>query len=620
MINWSYFPVIESGANQSLSYGFATTTPRFFVRLAFSDIITADPYNDDFDNDGLSNWTELAISLTDPLDEDTDDDGLYDGWEHDNNLDPNDDGGINPDNGADGDPDGDGVTNEEELASQTDPQDSDTDGDGISDGGEEDQGTDPNDPDDTPEAEWFILNGDSEEDYKKSRSRIIYVPANRKCLIIVGVASDEYPNFTGDGSEFNDKLEWSIQPGSEAVVIGDIDVNSRHALWEAAETNGTTIQGYSPVHIEHAVTYDAPEDAELVIEMELSATNIGDSSLPSTVMVGICLLELEQLNMPNSGVPENSTDLGGASERAVISNGGIAYITGAPALPQLRAKFKGAPHSLEVGWKLEVRSERANLRFELDDRDLPGATYLEKQGDEKWDIEAEFDSEIVGGDCKLKFQINNDHEADYSFLIRGKNPLDADVRAHIDATVGANYQAYAWAMAKHESRQGNRVYNEFNTQGGIEGTLNYGVPNGWGVCQIDRPVGNPGVTTSEVWNWIMNASAMNAKLDEKRDTYVRFIGYFRDSYGQQANWSEPPVNHTIANTTLPAESWGVMVLYNGTAGVPISRPPSRPTGFQSPWIFNAETGVWSFHDNINQYAGGPTRVRAELENIFNTQE
>jgi hypothetical protein len=174
-------------------------------------------------------------------------------------------------------------------------------------------------------------------------------------------------------------------------------------------------------------------------------------------------------------------------------------------------------------------------------------------------------------------------------------------------------------MAKHESRQGNRVYNQFNTQATIEGTLNFGGPNGWGLCQIDRTAAEGGVTPAEVWNWHQNVTAMLGKLNEKRDTYNRFIGYFRDSYGQQANWSEPPAAHTIGNTTLPAEAWGVMVLYNGAdGGVPVSAPPSRPQGFRSPWVFNPANGSWTFHDNSQDYAAG--RVRPELERTVNTNE
>jgi hypothetical protein len=336
-------------------------------------------------------------------------------------------------------------------------------------------------------------------------------------------------------------------------------------------------------------------------------------------MVGVFPLKIVQHNMPNVGVAANSTDLGGAREEEEVGVGGQAYITGEPAIPQLRVDFRGAPEAVSVEWRLDIRTERPTLRNTLDDRNLPATGFVTHTGDEEWDIGAALNGEFVGGECTLHYRINGDHDGEAEFYLRGKNPLDADARAQIDATVGANFQDYAWAMAKHESRQGNRVYNQFNTQATIEGTLNFGGPNGWGLCQIDRTAAEGGVTPAEVWNWHQNVTAMLGKLNEKRDTYNRFIGYFRDSYGQQANWSEPPAAHTIGNTTLPAEAWGVMVLYNGAdGGVPVSAPPSRPQGFRSPWVFNPANGSWTFHDNSQDYAAG--RVRPELERTVNTNE
>ncbi len=62
---------------------------------------------------------ELAVSA---LDGDGDNDGLPDDWETLNGLDPNDDGSINPDNGPNGDPDGDGISNISEYLANLNPQ------------------------------------------------------------------------------------------------------------------------------------------------------------------------------------------------------------------------------------------------------------------------------------------------------------------------------------------------------------------------------------------------------------------------------------------------------------------------------------------------------------------
>ncbi len=60
---------------------------------------------------------------------DSDGDGLLDEWEIEHSLDPNDDGSVDPVNGAEGDPDGDGLDNLGESRNGTDPRDDDSDDD-----------------------------------------------------------------------------------------------------------------------------------------------------------------------------------------------------------------------------------------------------------------------------------------------------------------------------------------------------------------------------------------------------------------------------------------------------------------------------------------------------------
>jgi hypothetical protein len=89
---------------------------------------------------GGANETVLIDNLRISVNmDDIDGDGLRDTWE-DNHLPPgatNDDGSVNPDFGAAGDPDSDGLTNIEEQTLGTDPQVADTDGDGLEDGVED---------------------------------------------------------------------------------------------------------------------------------------------------------------------------------------------------------------------------------------------------------------------------------------------------------------------------------------------------------------------------------------------------------------------------------------------------------------------------------------------------
>lgn len=133
--DWHFAPAVEYGAGVK-SYGFTSSTDKFFVRLEHAYIPSADPEGDDYDYDSLSNIDEVILHDTDPLKWDTDGDGLADDWEIANNLDPRDDGSINPDNGADGDLDGDGVDNIYEYWNGGNPRLSDTDGDGLSDSDE----------------------------------------------------------------------------------------------------------------------------------------------------------------------------------------------------------------------------------------------------------------------------------------------------------------------------------------------------------------------------------------------------------------------------------------------------------------------------------------------------
>ncbi len=121
-------PVIGTGEDLQMpaapTYTDGTMVPAGFWRVAVTDT--------DTDGDGLTDAEENQLG-TNPQSADTDADGLPDAWEIDHGFNPNDDGSINVNNGAAGDPDGDGLSNLDEYWFLTAPHLWDTDADGLND-------------------------------------------------------------------------------------------------------------------------------------------------------------------------------------------------------------------------------------------------------------------------------------------------------------------------------------------------------------------------------------------------------------------------------------------------------------------------------------------------------
>lgn len=241
----------------------------------------------DTDGDGLSDYDEIFVYGTNPRTPDTDGDGLSDGWELANGFDPlrdnrdTTDPNYDPDKDPSADPDNDGLTNFEESQYGTDPFNRDTDGDGISDGSEVSQGTDPLDPLDYPRSECFILVGDYPKGQLKTRHATVTIPAGQSYLVMVGIASDEYPLYTGESSQFNDVLAWNIAPDGETPVSGNIDVNARHYQWEYLANNGL-----GSILIEDSRVYTAGNEP-VEVSIDLSAKNVSDGIFPSTVIAWV---------------------------------------------------------------------------------------------------------------------------------------------------------------------------------------------------------------------------------------------------------------------------------------------------------------------------------------------
>ena len=193
----------------------------------------------------------------------------------------------------------------------------DSDGDGFSDGAENDQGTNPNDANDKPEIEALIVTGNAEAGVEISQKRKIIIPAgspNR--LIVVALQSDEYPSYTsGDLCEgecpFNDQLRWLITLSNGETISGQVDVNDLHEKWE---TESDTFLGRSPVYFQEVKVVESKPDQDVVVEVEVGATNIEDGALPSTVMVGLLPVDLTVAKAKLTLLEENTLKVEGADK------------------------------------------------------------------------------------------------------------------------------------------------------------------------------------------------------------------------------------------------------------------------------------------------------------------
>ena len=111
--SWNFLPVVESGAEDVLSYSVFSTAPRTFLRLRYTDVFSSNPRDEDFDGDGVSNWDEVSRTLDPFGNVDSDGDGMPDDWERAMFGDLT--------RTATADADGDGVSNFNEYLAGTDP-------------------------------------------------------------------------------------------------------------------------------------------------------------------------------------------------------------------------------------------------------------------------------------------------------------------------------------------------------------------------------------------------------------------------------------------------------------------------------------------------------------------
>lgn len=84
LIDWTYFPLIETGQDhRRISWDFPATTGKQFFRIQYINQNPAqeNPYIDDFDGDGVTNEEELAQGTNPLISKDLNSNSIPDDWE-----------------------------------------------------------------------------------------------------------------------------------------------------------------------------------------------------------------------------------------------------------------------------------------------------------------------------------------------------------------------------------------------------------------------------------------------------------------------------------------------------------------------------------------------------------
>lgn len=246
-----------------------------------------------------------------------------------------------------------------------------------------------------------------------------------------------------------------------------------------------------------------------------------------------------------------------------------------PQMPKLKARIVGAPHDWQVDWKLESRYPRRDGR---DNTDVPKTGVAIKAGDEFWDIYQAIQDGTVpkffGGDWTVRFTIHagsSTTNSEIKFKVLGENPDDAQCKAHITASQGIIW--YAWAIAKHESADSAGFYNQF-ANGKSDGTAGAhgakGEPfyspdegDGWGLFQRDGTGGGIDTTTEETWSWDGN---MRGFLQNEYPVHLGIANNYVNSVknSNPGTFEEP--QFTIKGRVISGRDVLALTWYNGRQG------------------------------------------------------
>jgi hypothetical protein len=295
-------------------------------------------------------------------------------------------------------------------------------------------------------------------------------------------------------------------------------VNDKHADWQLADAEGTTIKNFYPVHIEKVSSLTAPPETDLTVTLELAATNISDGALPSTVMVGLLPFELVDTKdkVFDDLAPQGTTitaamwdvNIEPKKDAKDTNIKSVAWIephgaddgSNEPDMPQLALRLRGTEQmGLKIRWKFKVEYKRPSGRILPEDtvkipaagrssewvtENLDGAVEIFNHAD--WISAIGQQSEALqagrgffGGDVEFTWQLLKSDDSPLGdeqkmlFRIAGKNPDNALCRTYIDQVAqslvpqSGSLMWYAYAIAKSETKGlgGDPYYNQFLRRG-----------------------------------------------------------------------------------------------------------------------------------------------------------
>lgn len=328
------------------------------------------------------------------------------------------------------------------------------------------------------------------------------------------------------------------------------------------------------------------------------------------------LLDLRDVNDPADDIPINQEDTAWMTHHEAVGKS-------VPIMPRLVGAVTGLPGDHSVQWLLQSQYRR---RIGHDDVQIPDDGWLKLPGNQAWKIYDAFEDKWghFGGEAKLSYRVvNEEDELIYSgvrvFAIRGRNPSDDGVKQFVEQKRGKYW--YAWAVAQHESRQGNRVFNQFNSYGRVANEPNYGPPDGWGLYQIDSARGAE-VTTNETWDWRTNVEGGIGELRTCEEHTHAYMDAIKRTY--PSTWEEPPATYTPpgCETVLTWEEASIIQLYNGASIVRrLKNASGYYTYYRSCWKFypgNPSGKRWRFVPNRNNYVYKV--VKHEFEGGYKIEE